>query len=117
MNSLPDVVSPRAFILTLPFLLFYICIAKRSTERVKSKQAGRKQNMEIIVLLALGIIFIALMLLLLLPITRAENQLLGWLFSWFCGHGWPAVLVARICRNLWRAKTTVNRRNEPAKKM
>jgi hypothetical protein len=104
MTPVPAVVSPLFFLLTLPFLLFYVPAAKRVTERLAGN-AGNNARLrrESVFLLVSGGVYIALALLLLLPVTQAGSQSIGWFFAWFCAHGWPALLIARVCRLLWRA--------------
>lgn len=90
-DSVPAVVSVPVFLLTVPFLVLYVSWGARVTNR---KRINRAQCMWLI---GLGLCFVAIAVVLLLNLGQADGNLIGWLFSWGCGHGFPAAIVLRNC--------------------
>ncbi len=99
MNTLPATVSPIVFLLTLPFLLAFVSFGKRTSDRLRK---GRKERGWVWGLATVGSLFVLGMLVLAFPIVSARSHLFVLAFSWFCAHGWPAVLVAKMTIGLLR---------------
>lgn len=99
MNVFPGTVSPTLFLLSLPFLIAFVSLGKRTSARLR---AGRKEKVWVCSLVGVGITYVLGMLALALPIINAKGHFFLLTFSWFCAHGWPAFLVARMTIGLVR---------------
>lgn len=92
----PAVLSVPIFLISIPFMIFYFSWGSKTT----NQKAIRRKNC--IWLLWLGLGFIVIECTPLFSITLAGDRLLGWVFTWVCGHGGPALIVSRNCVGLLR---------------
>lgn len=90
MSDLPAVVSVPIFLLTIPFFLLFVSWGKKTEEYPSAKRAKHRKG-----LLSIGVLFIAIECSLLINMRTAGADWFGWLFTWFCGHGGPALFVLR----------------------
>jgi len=96
-TNLPAVLSVPVFLFTVPFLFLFAHWGRQ----IKKCGAVAKRT-RVYWLLALGTVFIVIECLLLLNLAKADGQIVAWIFTWFCAHGLPAVMVARNCLGLSR---------------
>lgn len=92
---MPPTLDVRMFVLTVALLPLYLFAAKRVVDRItrtaSSSAANKREGWSVI---ALGIAYVVLMTSQ-LRLVRWDHDAFAAVFTWFCAHGVPGLLVAR----------------------
>lgn len=92
---MPPTLDVRMFVLTVALLPLYLFAAKKVVDRItRTASTSAAHKREAWPVIALGVAYIVLMASQ-LRLVRWDHDPFAAVFTWFCAHGVPALLVAR----------------------
>ncbi len=107
---MPPTLDVRMFLFTIALLPLYLFAAKKVGDRIARNESSSASKREAWSVIILGLAYILLMISQ-LRLVRWDHGAFASVFTWFCAHGVPALLVGRATWAVLRCLKAVRARN------